>query len=239
MYLGKRILAVVPARSGSKGIRDKNYQVINGHSLIAWAGKILSKIKWIDARVISTDSEKYAIEGKSNGLNAPFMRPGSLSQDKTGAIETMQHALIESEKHFAMTFDVILIVEPTSPLRTPYDIEESVSKLVESRADSVVTVSPLSTKSHPHKIFKIKNKRLAFFDPQGTKIKQRQELIGGLYWRNGFCYALTRSCLMDKNAVITDNTVPLVSDRPVANIDDKLDLEWAEFLMKRNQKQRY
>ncbi len=233
MFGKKKILAVVPARSGSKGIRNKNLKKIQGHSLIGWAGKTLSELKWIDAQVLSTDSKAYVAEGQRYGLDAPFLRPPHLSTDAAGAVETLQHALLFCERHYQQTFDIVLIIEPTSPLRTKKDIEACVRMLVRRKIDSVITVSPLHARSHPRKIFEVSKGRLVYFHKEGGKIKGRQQLSGSYFWRNGLCYALTRDCLMKKSAVITKNTMPVIVDRPVSNIDDPIDLEWAAFLMKR------
>lgn len=233
MLEGKRILAVVPARSGSKGIPHKNMRKLKGISLIGWAGKTLAQLPFVDAKVISTDSPEYAREGQRYGLDAPFLRPAYLSTDDAGTVETVQHALLESERHYGMRFDIILIIEPTSPLRTPEDVERAVRRLIETGADSVVTVSPLWSKAHPLKILTLENGRIGFFIKEGKDIKARQALSGNLYWRNGICYALTRRCLMELGTIFTENTMPEIITRPVVNIDDPIDIEWAEFLLSR------
>jgi CMP-N-acetylneuraminic acid synthetase len=115
MLQGKRVLAVVPARSGSKSVPHKNLRVLAGTSLIGWAGRTLARVPFLDARLISTDSAEYAEEGRRHGLDAPFLRPPELSYDTAGAVETLQHALRASEAHYGTTFDVVLIVE-TRPL---------------------------------------------------------------------------------------------------------------------------
>ena len=94
MLNGKRILAVVPARSGSKGIPHKNLQPLQGISLIGWAGRTLQAVSFLDARVISTDSPAYAREGARYGLDAPFLRPRTLSTDRAAAIDVARHALL-------------------------------------------------------------------------------------------------------------------------------------------------
>ena len=231
MLEGKHILAVVPARSGSKGIPHKNMRTLKGTSLIGWAGKTLSQLAFIDARIISTDSPEYASEGKRYGLEAFFLRPKHLSVDTTSAIETMQHALQKAERHYAACFDIILIVEPTSPLRISEDIEHATRRLIETGADSVVTVSPLPSKSHPQKILALHEGRLRFFQSEGNQITARQMLSGDLYWRNGICYALTRTCLMEYGVIFTERTLPEVIMRPIVNIDEPIDLDWAEFLL--------
>src|SRR5215210_4771724 len=111
MLNNKTVIAIVPARSGSKGIPNKNMQALKGVSLIGWAGKTLGQVPFIDARIISTDSPEYAREGQRYGLDAPFLRPPHLSNDQAGAVETIQHALLEAEKHYRQRFEVILLAE--------------------------------------------------------------------------------------------------------------------------------
>jgi CMP-N,N'-diacetyllegionaminic acid synthase len=227
---GHRVLALVPARSGSKGIPDKNLQALGDRSLIAWAGEVLSHAAFVDARIISTDSEAYAEEGRRHGLDAPFLRPPALSSDAAGIVETAQHAVTEVEQRGGARFDVILIVEPTSPFREAHDLEACTSLLVTARADSVITVSRLDEKFHPLKVLRMQEQAIGYFDARGGQIIRRQQL-DPLYFRNGVCYAVSRACLFGKGAVITEQTLGLVIDRPVVNIDSPLDLEWARCLL--------
>lgn len=230
MLDGKTILAVVPARSGSKGVKDKNMRELGGTSLIGRAGKTLSALPWLDHAVLSTDSAAYAAEGEAHGLKAPFLRPADLSGDRAGAVETMIHAIEEVERLEQTRIDVALIVEPTSPMRLPQDLEAATRLLVESGADSVVTVSKLDTKAHPAKALNIRNERLGFYESRGAGVVSRQSLEP-LFFRNGVCYALTRECLVDKQTIFTEHTLPLLIERHLVNIDEPIDFEWAEFLL--------
>ena len=230
MYLGKRVLAVVPARSGSKGVPDKNMKILGGLSLIARAAECLNELDWLDAKVLSTDSNRYADEGKKYGLQVPFLRPDLLSGDNATAIDTMIHAFQESEKLLDIKFDVLLIIEPTSPFRIASDIEGTCRELIENNVDSVVCVSPLNTQYHPAKVLNINNERLQYYETRGENITARQQLEI-LYAKNGICYALTRDCLLNKREIVTDNSLPFVIDRHIVNIDDPIDIKWAEFLI--------
>src|SRR4051812_13645455 len=116
MIASRRVLAVVPARSGSKGIPDKNMQVVAGRSLIAHAAWTLKACPTVDRSIISTDTQAYADEGVAHGLDAPFLRPAHLSHDTAGAVETMIHAVGAAQAHYGEQFDLIAIVEPTCPL---------------------------------------------------------------------------------------------------------------------------
>ena len=230
MLQGQRILAVVPARSGSKGIPHKNMQRLSGLSLIGWTGRTLAQVPWIDRRIISTDSPEYAREGERYGLEAPFLRPPHLSTDTASAIDTVRHALAAVEALDGSTCDIVLVLEPSSPLRLPSDLEQTVRSLLETGADSVVTVSLLPSKYHPLKTLRVTERRLDLYLDAGRAIVGRQSLES-LYWRNGVCYALTRNCLLEQQIVIARHCVAGVIPHPVVNIDEPWDLAWAEFLL--------
>jgi len=233
MIANMRVLAVVPARSGSKGIPDKNMQVLGGNSLIARAGLTLKACPSVDRAIISTDSPVYAKEGRMHGLDAPFLRPPELSTDQAGAVETVIHAVNTSQTHYGERYDIVLIVEPTCPLRQPEDIEGPLRLLVESGADSVVTVSRVDTKFHPHKILKLDHERLTFFDPAGTAVQARQSLAP-VYYRNGACYALTRRCLLELKVIFSPSTRAYVIKRSILNIDEPVELEIARYLLEKS-----
>ena len=221
----------MPARSGSKGIRDKNMQVVAGMTLIERAARVLRNVPELDARVMSTDSERYAQEAMRHGLDAPFLRPVELSGDRAGAVETMQHAVRETERMHGCTYDVVLIVEPTSPLRTAEDISGVIRLIVDSGADSVVTVSVLPTKSHPLKLLTVRDGKLVHYIGGGEQIVARQQLDSAFVYRDGVCYAVTRSTLMERGVIFTENTLPYLTPHPVVNIDEPIELRIAEWLL--------
>ncbi len=231
MLDGKFILAVVPARSSSKGVADKNLRKLAGISLIGRAGLVLGELDFLDARVISTDSPGYVEEAARFGLDAPFIRPAVLSGDDAGIVETMQHAIAESEAHYSVRFDVTLIIEPSSPMRIAADVTGAVRLLIDSGADSVATMSRVPTKYHPDKLLVEEGGRLDFFTETGRSIVGRQMLSDGPLYKNGLCYALTRECIIDRSAVFTDNTLALITEREVVNVDDENELTWAELLL--------
>ncbi|OYW30786.1 MAG: hypothetical protein B7Z47_03050 [Chthoniobacter sp. 12-60-6] len=231
MKHGRRILAVVPARAGSKGIPDKNMQQIAGRSLIALVGEVLNApaCEWIDRRIISTDSERYAEEGRQHGLDAPFLRPTELSSDTAGAVETLCHAVTEMERIDGVTYDVILIVEPTCPFRQPEDVNGVMDLLAETDAGSAVTVSRVDTKFHPHKVLRVNDENLiSFYAEAGAGVMQRQSLEP-LFYRNGACYALSRACLMDEQRIFTASTRAHLVERLLINIDEPEEIELARY----------
>lgn len=227
------VLAVVPARSGSRGVPNKNMRVVRGLTLIARAAQTLRLCATVDASIISTDSEAYAEEGRRHGLDAWFLRPTALSTDTASAADTVIHALLEAETHYRRTFDVVLIIEPTSPLRRPEDVDACAKLLLDSDADSVVSVSRLDPKYHPAKLLRVNAGKLQYYDSAGAGIVARQQLDSQLCYRNGVCYALRRSFLTSRKQIIGEHTVPFVIDRPLVNIDEPLEVDLAEFLLAR------
>ncbi len=212
MYRDKTILAIVPARSGSKRIPDKNMQKINGVSLIGWAGKCLQELDWLDRIAFSTDSTKYAKEAMKYAL-VPHIRPLELCTDNSPIEDTLFYL-------FQNSADIILLIEPTSPMRKPSDIKNAVDLLIDTGVDSVVTLSEIDPK--------FGRKSSGIFNGKVWAINFPHTVT---FYRNGICYALTRETVQKKQ-IITDNTAPLFIERTVVNIDTPLDLEIARMLMK-------
>ena len=116
MYKNKRVLAVVPARGGSKGVKLKNLKKINNISLIGHVSNVLNNLPIIDNKIVSTDHKDIIKESLKYNIDVPFIRPKKISRDKIGDIEVLFHALNASEKHYKTKFDYIVMLQPTSPL---------------------------------------------------------------------------------------------------------------------------
>ena len=117
MLNSRRILAVVPARGGSKGVRLKNIHPLAGIPLIAHVGRLLKQMPVVDRSVVSTDDDAIVREAERSGLQAPFRRPASLSGDLISDHQVLQHALTTMESMDSTHYDVVLMLQPTSPLR--------------------------------------------------------------------------------------------------------------------------
>lgn len=229
MYKNKKILAVVPARSGSKGIKLKNIRTIDNIPLVGIAGNCLNSISEIDRSIVSTDSGKIAKIAEKFHLDAPFLRPASLSGDYVGDWEVLFHACNEIEKIDKVKYDIILMIQPTSPFRKPKHILNAIELLVKDNLDCVWSLSPTNSKYHPYKQIKIQNKKMNFFHAEGKHIKSRQEL-NKVYHRNGVVYAFSRECILEHKTIFGINNKALILDEILVNIDDELDFQFAEFL---------
>ena len=198
MYKKKKILVIVLARGGSKGIKNKNLRKINGISLVGLVGKFIKKINFIDLAVVSTDSHKIGNEAKKNNINFIFLRPKKIAGSKIMDEIVLKHGLLETEKKLKTKFDIILSLPPTSPLRKTKDVVLAIKKLVDEKLDAVWTISKIDSKYHPFKALEIKQNKLVFFSSLGKKIKYRQQL-SNIYFRNGNCYVFSRKAVINKN----------------------------------------
>jgi CMP-N-acetylneuraminic acid synthetase len=230
---GRRVLAVVPARGGSKGIALKNLREVGGRSLVARVGDVIAGVPEIDRAVVSTDHAGIAEAAEAAGIAAPFLRPPEISGDRIGDFEVVMHALEATEAVDKRTYDVVVMLQPTSPLRTPAHVSAALHLLVEGGWDSVWTVSPTDTKAHPLKQLKVTDGVLDYYDPAGARIVARQQLEP-VYHRNGIAYAMTRDCLTGRGSIMGRRAGALVVEGDHVSIDDEGDLARAEFLLARN-----
>lgn len=228
-----RVLAVVPARGGSKGLPRKNLAEVGGVPLVARVGEVIARCPSIDRAVVSTDDEEIASVAVAAGIDAPFRRPEELSGDVIGDVDVLQHALAATEDDDGTRYDVVVMLQPTSPLRTADQVEATLRRLVDEGLDAVWTVSPTDGKAHPVKQLRVDAGLLRFDHPDGADVVARQQLAP-LWHRNGVAYAVRRATLA-AGLLMGARTGALVIDGPVANIDDALDLAWAEFLLARAQ----
>ncbi len=230
---GLTVLCVVPARGGSKSIPRKNLAPVCGISLIGHAGLTLEKTKWVDAKILSTDDDEIAAEGERYGLSVPFMRPHELASDTATSLDMWKHAWLNAEKTFGMRFDISLLVEPTSPLRRPEDLERTALRVARDGFPAAVTVSTTPAHYTPHKTLKVDaDNQIAYYIGQKGRDFHNRQSIPTYYHRNGICYAFTRQYLMDKGLSL-EGTSPVLIDRPLVNIDEPWELDLAGWLMKR------
>ena len=229
-YKNQNVLAVIPARGGSKSIPRKNLQLIDGVSLVGRAALIAKSLEWIDNVIVSSDDLEIIQEAKRYGADAPFVRPTSLSNDEATSKDMWRHAWLSAESHYGKTFDISLLLEPTSPLRCPEDIEKVMDAMHQKGAPTAVTVSCTPAHFTPHKTLTVNDsKEIGYFYEEGSKYSRRQD-IPRLYYRNGVCYAVRREQLIDKNLIMERGAIAVIIERPVVNIDEPLDLKIANWL---------
>lgn len=228
-------MAVVPARGGSKGVHKKNIKPIMGIPIVGIAGKILNLIDEIDYKIVSTDDDEIASIANEYGLDSPFIRPKNLSGDRVGDIPVLKHALKWITKEKKETIDVILMIQPTSPMRKIKHIRECLKKQIIGNYDSVITVSESDLKYHPFKQLIIENENLKWFDESiGDQIVSRQDL-SPIYHKNGACYAINSEFLIncDKQATPIGLNTSYIITESMISIDNEKDFIMTENKIKK------
>ena len=158
------------------------------------------------------------------------MRPAELSSDSAGPNEMWRHAWTESEKHFGCEFDVSLLLQPTTPLRRPEEVERTVATLIEGGHAAAATVCAVPADFLPQRILQLGGDgRLSFYLPEGPEVTRRQD-APPLYYRDGTCYARTRRSMIEEARDVEEDCAAVVIDRFVVNIDEPFELELAEFV---------
>ncbi|MBM3585932.1 MAG: acylneuraminate cytidylyltransferase family protein [Alphaproteobacteria bacterium] len=230
-YRGLTVLVVVPARGGSKGIPRKNLARLGGLSLVGHAARTALALSFADRCVLSTDDDAIAAEGRAHGLDVPFRRPTELATDTAAGVDAWRHAWLAAEVHYGMGFDLSVYLQPTTPLREPHEVEATVRAVVEGGHKAAATISRVPGHFAPHKILTMDaDGRLGFSLPEGAKVVARQQ-APVTWYRNGLAYAARRAAVVDDRHIVEDDCVGVVIDRPLANIDEPIDLVIAEALL--------
>ncbi len=233
MFLGRKIIAIILARGGSKGIKLKNLKKIGGKSLVYHAAKFCKKLTFLDEAVLSTDHNLIAKEGLSAGLKVPFKRPKNLSKDLVSDEMVIIDVIKKMEKITKKKYDIILSLPPTSPFRKKKDIINGIKLLIKKKLDSVWTINQNDSKNHPYKQLLItKKNRIKFFSKKGKKIFARQQLQP-IYFRDGSAYIISRNTLLKKKTLITNNTGAIITNNFKISIDTPIDLELANFFYRK------
>lgn len=223
------ILAVIPARGGSKGVPRKNIAEIAGRSLLARCGEVVRGLPWLDAAILSTDDEEFAAAGRAAGLT-PLMRPAELATDTATGVAVWAHAWTEAERAQGRRFDLSVLLQPTSPFRTPDHVTQTVDALLSGDWLAATTVSPVPGHYLPQKtLVMAEDGALAFYTEDGAKHSNRQS-AAACWTRNGLCYAARRETVVDNGRIVEDRCVGVPIKGYVANIDDPEDLLIARLL---------
>jgi len=229
------VLAVCPARGGSKGIPLKNLRFFLGVPLVAHVGHVVRDIPMIDRAVVSTDHPEIARVASEAGLAAPFLRPEEISGDRVSDARVLCHALEEVERLDDATYDIVVMLQPTSPLRRLEHVMDTIRMLVDGGWDAVWTVSETDSKEHPLKQLTVNEDLLDYYDARSAEIIARQQLTS-VYHRNGVAYAMTRRCLVENGSLKGERTGALVIEGHMVSIDTLWDLELAEFIHGRDER---
>ena len=195
-------------------------------------GRVIQQLDYIDRAVVSTDHPEIARIAKESGLDVPFMRPEEFSGDRVPDWPVLHHALNATEEKYNESYDIIVMLPPTSPLRKPEHITMTVEKLIDGNYDAVWTLSETDSKYHPYKQLTLEDGQVSYYDNHGAQIVARQQL-SSLYYRNGAAYAISRNCLLNSKSIKGHKTSAIIIDDPMVNIDTEFDFMLAEILIEK------
>lgn len=226
MYKGKTFIAIIPARGGSKRLPRKNIINFNEKPLLAWSIEAALRSQYIDKVLVSSDDDEIINIAERYGSSV-LKRPAELATDTATSFDVIKHA-INSNKNY----DYVVLLQPTSPLRTTMHIDESIDMIIRKKSDAVVSVcevdhSPLWSNKLPYDL------NMNSFLKDEIKNKRSQEL--DIYYRlNGAIYIIKKNTLLkEKTFMLKDNIYAYIMDRKSSvDIDNKIDLKLAEILIK-------
>lgn len=231
-WRNRSVLAVVPARGGSKGIPRKNLAQIGGKSLVAHAAGLVAELDWLDGAVLSTDDHEIAEEGARHGLSVPFLRPPDLATDTARGVDTWRHAWLASEAFYQRRFECSILLQPTTPFRSRGDVERTIDAMLSGSHRAAATISRVPGNFVPQKMLTLRDGIVAFLDPDGARYSNRQS-APPCYVRNGACYAAMRETVIERGEIVEHDCVGVVLAGHVVNIDDPMDLATAEVIAAR------
>ncbi|MCA9737913.1 MAG: acylneuraminate cytidylyltransferase family protein [Gemmatimonadota bacterium] len=226
-----RALGLIPARGGSKGVVRKNLRLAGGRTLLEHAVRAAGAARRLDAFAVTSDDPE--ILDAARALDAPVVeRPAGLAEDATPMVPVLVHALEEMERRTEARFDVVVLLQPTSPIRRGTDIDAAVERLTrDAAADSVIGVCRMDD-VHPARMYRLEaDDRLVPLDPERERLN-RQDLPP-VYYRNGAVYAVRRDTLVRDGRVMGARPAALVMPTAwLANVDDERDLLVADTLVR-------
>ena len=228
------IIAIIPARGGSKSVPRKNIRLLCGKPLIVYTIEAALSSKYIRRVIVSTEDLEIAEIAKECGAEVT-VRPSKLAQDDTPSLPVFKHVIKHLEEVDGFSPDIIVVLQPTSPLRTVGDIDGAIQKFSETGCDSVVSVCEVD--HPPHWMYTLEGDRLKPLIEDGEKITRRQD-APEVYRINGTVYVTYRDVIMKQNRVLGDDTRAYImpQDRSI-DIDTELDFKLAELLMKERESQ--
>lgn len=225
-----RLLAVIPARGGSQGLPGKNIRPLMGLPLIAHSIALARLCPEVTSCVVSTDSEEIAAVARAYGGDVPFMRPAILAQSDTPMWPVLQHALAEVEKLDGKPYDLLMLLDPTSPTRLPNDVEQAVHRLLATDADGIVSVSKPEFNPLWHTVVD-KNGLMADWAPAAASISRRQD-APTIYRINGLLYIWRTTFVRSARQWRADgrHLMLKVPDERAVSIDDEAQFRRTEAL---------
>lgn len=224
MIAGKRVLGLIPARAGSKGVPGKNIKLLANKPLICWTIEEALKSIYLDRLVISTDSVEIAEIASKNGCDVPFLRPSSLAQDDTPGVAPVLHALTELPG-----YDLVVLLQPTSPLRRACDVDQALELCIHKQAKTLISI--VEPSSSPYHLYRCQGGKLNPLMSDASKYTRRQDMPQ-FYSANGAIYIACASELLKTKKMIDEGTYGYIMPQEYSiDIDNEFDFRVAELLL--------
>lgn len=229
----KKVLGLLPARGGSKGIPEKNVRPLHGRPLIAWAAEALCSSSSVHRAICSTDDMEIAKAAAASGLEVPWMRPAEFSQDSSLVVDVILHALEALAREGDINYDYVALVQATSPTVTTADIDAAVSMAIAKQADTVVTGFHVGQR-HPATMFSLSaENQVSWLLNEEQRMSRRQDLPD-YFIRTGLVYVVSTETLMQQRSIYGERIFCLVvPEERALTIDEERDFQMAEFLLRR------
>lgn len=235
--MDQKILAVIPARGGSKGVPRKNIRFVGGKPLIAYSIEAALCVRGLFHRIIvSTDDDEIMQIAKDCGADVPFKRPENLGSDKMPMLPVLKHAVEFIENQDQIKLDWVFLLQPTAPLRNAEDIEAAINLAVNGSSDSVISVVQVFA-VHPILMKKIEGNRLLPFCIEEKEGTRRQDYKPDAFMRNGAIYLSKRDVIMEHSSIWGQEICPYVMpEERSLNIDSEFDLKMVELVLAEQKK---
>lgn len=229
-----KILALIPARGGSKGVPGKNIRLLQGKPLLQYAVEAALSSRHITRTIVSTDDVAIQQVALAVGAAAPFLRPAALAQDDTPTLPVVQHALQWLGENEQQHYDFVCLLQPTSPFRPAGFIDRAVLKLLDRGADSLVSVLPVPPEYNPHWAFEPDADGMLRIATGETQIIPRRQALPAAFFRDGALYLSKTSAILQENSLYGKRIAYLESDPAYhCNIDTMDDWQQAEQMAER------
>ncbi|MRX67895.1 N-acylneuraminate cytidylyltransferase [Flavobacterium resistens] len=231
-----KVLGLIPARGGSKGVPGKNIKSLGGKPLLEYTAEIALKSDCFSDVILSSDDEAIIETGKKIGLSVPFTRPKYLAEDNTPTIDVIIHTL-EWYQSQNIYFDAVCLLQITSPFRTVSFVNQAIEKFIKSDCDSLVSVLQVPHEYNPHWTFEVNAEGNLKIATGEDKIISRRQELPKAYHRDGSIYIIKTEVILKEHSLYGKSTAFIESDPEFyINIDTMQDWEKAEIMIRNKQK---